>query len=70
MIHVGMPRDTGVLKQVSPEEITAAYIMAIANDAERQEGEDTTKVWVSYVRSAVCAFIVLDSDMDKYWYAA
>ena len=53
MVHVAVPRDPGyqphmhkgALKQVSPEEITAAYILAIARDVAKQEGEDIMEEW-------------------------
>ena len=65
LVHVGVPRDPGyqphvhkgALKQVSPEEITAAYILAIARDVEKQEGEE------------IMDDVVIDSDMEMYWYA-
>ena len=59
----------GALKQVSPEEITAAYILAIARDVAKQEGEDIMEEWAKYLRSSTCNFVVLDSDKEMYWYA-
>ena len=72
MVHVGVPRDPGyqphmhkgALKQVSPEEIAAAHILAIARDVEKQEGEDIMEEWAKYLRSSTCVFVVLDSDME------
>ena len=54
MVHVGVPRDPGyqphmhkgVLKQVSPEEITAAYIMTISRDIDNQEEDHIMSEWV------------------------
>ena len=77
VVHVAVPRDPGyqphmhkgALKQVTPEEITAAYILAIARDVEKQEGEDIMEEWAKYLRSSTCIFVVLDSDMEMYWYA-
>ena len=76
-VHVAVPRDPGyqphmhkgALKQVSAEEITAAYILAIARDVAKQEGEDIMEEWAKYLRSSTCNFVVLDSDMEMYWYA-
>ena len=77
VVHVAVPRDPtyqphmhkGALKQVSPEEITAAYLLAIARDVLRQEGDDIMEEWAKYLRSSTCIFIVLDSDMEMYWHA-
>ena len=60
----------GALKQVSPEEITAAYVMATARDVENQEADDVLMDdWAKHVRSSACTSIVLDSDMEMYWHA-
>ena len=77
VVHVAVPRDPayqphmhkGALKQVSPEEITAAYLLAIARDVLKQEGDDIVEEWAKYLRSSTCIFVVLDSDMEMYWYA-
>ena len=60
----------GGLKQVSPEEITAAYIMAIARDIDNQAEDYILSAWLKYLRTCTCVFIVLDSDMEMYWHAA
>ena len=77
MVHVGVPSDTGyqphmhkgALKQVPPEEITAAYILAIARDIDNQAEDYILSDWVRYFRTCTCVFIVLDTNMEMYWYA-
>ena len=78
MVRVAVPREPeyqphmhkGQLKQVSPEKITAAYILAIARDVENQEEDYIMSEWVKYLRTCTCVFIVLDADMEMYWHAA
>ena len=76
-VHVAVPRDfqyqpdmrKGALKQVSPEEITAAYIMAIARDIDNQEEDYVLSLWLKHLRTCTCVFVVLDSDREMYFYA-
>ena len=76
-VHVAVPKEAeyepdmhkGGLKQVSPEEITAAYIMAIARDIDNQVEGYILSDWLKYLRTCTCVFIVLDSDKEMYFYA-
>jgi len=76
-VHVAVPADhayephrhKGALKQVSPDEVTAAFIMAIARDIEKQEADDVLLAWKFKMRSTTCRFVVLGTDMKMYWYA-
>ena len=76
-VHVAVPKEAeyqpdmhkGALKQVSPEEITAAYIMAIARDIENQVEDYVLSLWRKHLRTCTCVFIVLDSARQMYFYA-
>ena len=77
-VHVAVPRDfqnyhphmhKGVLKQVSPEEITAAYILAIARDIYDQQEDYVLSLWLKHLRTCTCVFVVRDSDREMYFYA-
>ena len=76
-VHVAVPLDhayephrhKGALKQVSPDEVTAAFVVAIARDMEKQEADEVLRAWRDIMRSTTCRFIALGSDMKMYWYA-
>ncbi len=75
-IHVAVPSRTfdvtqhkGALNRVSPEEITSAFIMAIARDINRKEPDEVVKEWKQHMRSTTCRFVVLPNQWKRYWYA-
>jgi hypothetical protein len=39
------------LKRVSPEEITAAFIMAVARDVAKNESEEVLNAWKMFMLS-------------------
>ena len=74
--HVGVPSNDyavaahkGGLMRVSPEEIAAAFILAVARDIKKHEPEDLLQKWYRQLRSTTCVFVLLPSQMDRYWYA-
>ena len=76
-VHVAVPQEAeyqpdmhkGGLKQVSPEEITAAYIWAIARDIQNQEEDYILSAWLKHLRSSPCVFVVINSEKEMYYYA-
>eukprot|EP00969_Alexandrium_andersonii_P086462 3811404-Alexandrium_andersonii.AAC.1 len=64
-VHVAVPLDNafephqhkGALKQVSPDEVTAAFVLAIARDIENEEPADVLGAWKHKMRSTTCRFI-------------
>ncbi len=59
----------GALKRVSPEEITAAFIMAVARDIDKNEAVEVLSEWKTFMLSTTCKFVFLPNQMDRYWYA-
>eukprot|EP00975_Prorocentrum_lima_P030313 6355099-Prorocentrum_lima.AAC.1 len=55
--------------RVSPEEIAAAFILAVARDIKKHEPEDLLQKWYRQLRSTTCVFVLLPSQIDRYWYA-
>ena len=77
-VHVAVPRDfqnyhpymhKGALKQVSPEEITAAYILAIARDIYDQQEDYVLSLWLKHLRTCTCVFVVRENEREMYFYA-
>ena len=74
--HVAVPscgfavnQHKGGLMRVSPEEIAAAFLLAIARDITRKETKEVLNRWYKLVRSTTCNFVLLPSEMDRYWYS-
>lgn len=59
----------GALLRVSPEELTGAYVLAIARDIRNNEPNEVLLAWKQYVLSTTCVFKVLPLSTDRYWYA-
>ena len=59
----------GSLQRVSPEEITAAMILAIARDIQADAPDHILKSWRTKVLSTTCTFILLADSTARYWYA-
>ena len=55
--------------RVSPEEISAAFLLAIARDIIRKETKDVLNRSYKLVRSTTCTFVLPQSEMDRYWYS-
>ena len=55
--------------RVSPEEITGAYLIAVARDIEKNEPDELLQQWERHILSTTCKFVVLPGQMDRYWYA-
>ncbi len=75
-IHVAVPSPNfdvthhkGALNRVSPEEITSAFILAVARDIVNKEPDDVIKKWKQHMRSTTCRFVVLPNQWKRYWYA-
>ena len=74
--HVAVPskdyavkEHKGGLMRVSPEEIAAAFLFAIARDIQRHETEEVLQKWYRHLRSLTCTFVHLPCQMGRYWYA-
>ena len=65
----GMRSNLHALQQVSPDEVTAAYILAIARDVGNEEADETLQAWKKFMLSTTCRFVVLPTQMSMYWYA-
>ena len=59
----------GALMRVSPEEMTSAFILAVARDVTNGAPEDTLLQWRNTILSTPCKFVVLAAPMDRYWHA-
>ena len=59
----------GALKWVSPEEITSAFLMAVARDIKNSESNEILQEWKNYMLSTTARFMFLPRQMDRYWYA-
>ena len=59
----------GGLMRVSPEEIAAAFILAVARDIQKQKPDDLLQKWYKQLRSTTCVFALRPGQMDRYWYA-
>ncbi len=75
-LHVAAPDATfnpsasmGSLMRVSPEELTGAYLMAIARDVKNEESAPVLDLWKKYLLSTTCGFKILPTQTDRYWYA-
>ena len=55
--------------RVSPEELTTAFVMAVARDIKRSEPMETLPQWKRMMLSTPCRFAILPSSMQRYWYA-
>ncbi len=76
VIHVAIPDadfnvlgHKGALQRVSPEELTSAFIMAMARDITNNEDATTMQEWLSHMLSTTCKFVMLPQNMDRYWHA-
>ena len=74
--HVAVPscgfavnQHKGGLMRVSPEEIAAAFLLAIARDITRKGTKEVLNRWYKFVRSTTCNFVLLPSEMDRHWYS-
>ena len=59
----------GALLRVSPEEITSAFVLAIARDIKNSEVDVVLRTWRKFALSATGKFVVLKTATDRYWYA-
>jgi len=59
----------GALMRVSPEEMTSAFIMAVARDIKNGAPKDVLLKWRSAILSTPCKFVILPMPMDRYWHA-
>ena len=59
----------GALMRVSPEEMTSAFIMAVARDITNGAPKDVLLKWRSTILSTPCKFVILATPMDRYWHA-
>ena len=59
----------GGLMRVSPEEIAAAFILAVASDIQKQKPDDLLQKWYTQLRPTTCVCVLLPGQMDRYWYA-
>jgi hypothetical protein len=55
--------------RVSPEEATGAIVLAIARDIPNSEADEVLQGWKQIALSTTCAFKVMPSASDRYWYA-
>ena len=51
----------GALLRVSPEEVTGAFVLAIARDIQNSEPDDILRAWKQVALSTTCVFKVLPS---------
>ena len=59
----------GALMRVSPEEMTSAFIMAVARDITNGAPEAVLLKWRRTILSTPCKFVILATPMDRYWHA-
>ena len=76
VLHVAVPdkdynplEHKAALLRVSPEEVTAAVILAIARDIQDGVPDSVLKAWGKTVLSTTCMFKVLPDSTARYWYA-
>ncbi len=76
MITVAVPnaefdvrQANGALMRVSPEELTTAFVLAVARDIKRWEPKTVLEEWKRAMPSVPCKFAILHTSMDRYWYA-
>ncbi len=55
----------GALRRVSPEEITAAFILAVARDVDNHEADEVILQWKAYMLSTTCRFVFLPTRMSR-----
>eukprot|EP00975_Prorocentrum_lima_P063759 12893466-Prorocentrum_lima.AAC.1 len=54
----------GALKRLSSEKITAAFILAIARDIEKQEADELLFQWRRQLKSTTCRFVLLPMEIN------
>ncbi len=59
----------GGLRRVSPEEITAAYIIAIKRDIDNNESDQALTQWRTHMLSTSFRFVLLPTQQSRYWFA-
>ena len=59
----------GTLMRVSPEELTTAFIRAVARDIIAKQPDAVLQKWRNFMLSTTCTFVLLSAPMDRYWYA-
>ena len=76
LITVAVPSPTfevkkhkGALLRVSPEEMTTAFILALARDVSKNVSNEILSKWRVAMVSTPCKFVVLPTPMDRYWKA-
>ncbi len=62
-------RKKGALLRVSPEEISTAFIMAIARDIKRQDPEEIIQQWKKLMLNTSCRFVRLEDQWKRYWHS-
>ena len=59
----------GALKRVSPEELSTAFVLAVARDITRGEADEVLQKWKDIMLTTTCKFVLLNTPMDRYWAA-
>ena len=55
--------------RVSPEELTTAFVLAVARDITRGETDQVLQKWRDIMLTTTCKFVFLPTPMDRYWAA-
>ena len=55
--------------RVIPEEMTGAFIMAVARDIEKGASAEILSKWRAAMLSTPCKLMVLSTPIDRYWQA-
>ena len=61
--------DKGALMRVSPEELTTAFVLAVARDIAKGEADDVLQQWKYSMLSTTCKFVLPFIPMGRYWAA-
>ena len=56
----------GALMRVSPEELTTAFVWAVARDIARGETDDVLQKWRDIMLTTTCKFVLLPTCMVRY----
>ena len=59
----------GALLRVSPDEITTAFVLAVARDFKINELNTVLRTWMKHALSATGKFVVSATTTDRYWHS-
>ena len=63
-VIVAVP-DKGALMRVSPEELTTAFVLAVARDIAKGEANTAVQQWKDFMLSTACKLVLLIIPMDR-----